>query len=587
MKPKLLLTIPGKLVTLVLLSGLPLASHAADVVAGDVTAVLGSPFFIDATSTGGGDTNASADVAFVRDFGIGAYSFNPAGTEVTIRGIGWAAPGSGVLATQLTVTIHYLGSDGIFGTEDDQLVGTVTDVVPVNTTAGERVWVFDQPMIANISGSSTRFRIRIQGNGNLRFKTNTGTTLAEAKLSVAGSYASSPLPDADGDGIPDVYETNDGVYVSVFQTGTDPAVVDSDGDGLPDGQELLQYGTNPNLVDTDRDGLSDGAEVLVHLTNPTNRDSDNDRLGDGYEIANNLNPLLNADADVDSYLDFLEVLFYGSNPLDQNSFPGDGTAAEPGGFTVMQSADFTSTPGGFDTVAAGLGQALVNEAAGGGGDFDFTTGNTNFIVHYPVIFPAPGSAVTLTGFAWPVVSASGVNRTGDILVQFYDPGDSPTPGGLDVDTLVGTAKGTLEVTGVNNIMFFKFDQPVTFTSGGTGLVVKFQSTSGLRIKAQDAPFSSGLMYTNDGRSTLGNMRSIRLTITGSALAPAFPEIVDISRNGNVTEVIWSRNGAATTTLQRSTDLENFFDVPGKTMTTETFHTETSSEARVFFRVVTP
>lgn len=69
------------------------------------------------------------------------------------------------------------------------------------------------------------------------------------------------LPDSDGDGLPDVYETGTGVYVSPTDTGTDPRVADTDSDGLNDGAEVLIHGSNPLLADTDGDGFTDGFEV--------------------------------------------------------------------------------------------------------------------------------------------------------------------------------------------------------------------------------------------------------------------------------------------------------------------------------------
>ena len=77
--------------------------------------------------------------------------------------------------------------------------------------------------------------------------------------------------DTDGDGIPDVYETNTGVWVSPSDRGTDPNRWDTDGDGLNDGVEsntgvyasLGDTGTNPNLVDTDDDGISDKREIDI------------------------------------------------------------------------------------------------------------------------------------------------------------------------------------------------------------------------------------------------------------------------------------------------------------------------------------
>ncbi len=70
-------------------------------------------------------------------------------------------------------------------------------------------------------------------------------------------------PDTDGDGIPDIFETGTGIYISPMDTGTDPNKADTDGDGLSDGDEVYKYHTNPNLVDTDGDGFSDGFEVAT------------------------------------------------------------------------------------------------------------------------------------------------------------------------------------------------------------------------------------------------------------------------------------------------------------------------------------
>ena len=68
-------------------------------------------------------------------------------------------------------------------------------------------------------------------------------------------------PDSDGDGVVDASETNTGIYVSLFDTGSNPNNWDTDGDGLDDGDEAYRYLTKPLVTDTDEDGFLDGYEV--------------------------------------------------------------------------------------------------------------------------------------------------------------------------------------------------------------------------------------------------------------------------------------------------------------------------------------
>ena len=61
------------------------------------------------------------------------------------------------------------------------------------------------------------------------------------------TYATCPsLTDTDGDRIPDFAETDNGIYLNLRSTGTNPLVADTDGDGLSDGDELL--GTLEGLI---------------------------------------------------------------------------------------------------------------------------------------------------------------------------------------------------------------------------------------------------------------------------------------------------------------------------------------------------
>jgi autotransporter-associated beta strand protein len=99
------------------------------------------------------------------------------------------------------------------------------------------------------------------------------------------------LPDTDGDGLADRWETNTGTFVSSTDTGSNPNLPDTDGDTIDDGTEVLTHRTNPNRADTDGDGLRDDAEISTHLTNPLLGDTDLDGTGDGAEITAGKNPL--------------------------------------------------------------------------------------------------------------------------------------------------------------------------------------------------------------------------------------------------------------------------------------------------------
>jgi hypothetical protein len=86
--------------------------------------------------------------------------------------------------------------------------------------------------------------------------------------------------DTDKDGLEDNVETKTEVWVSATDTGTSPTKDDSDKDNLKDGVETntgtyvspTDTGTDPNKKDTDGDGVGDGSEVAGG-TDPTDRNS--------------------------------------------------------------------------------------------------------------------------------------------------------------------------------------------------------------------------------------------------------------------------------------------------------------------------
>ncbi len=165
-------------------------SHSADIVEGPVS-VLGPDFIFNQASTGGGDNNATA---FSRTI-PGLFS---AGSAVRLTGIAWASPNAGTSATTVTAVFTEPGADGVFGTADDVVVGTVTDSLVYEGIAGTYVWAFDEAV--EFTSSNGALRVQLNSDGNVRRKTTSGTSQDNVKLTLAGTAGSLPPAPPEPDG---------------------------------------------------------------------------------------------------------------------------------------------------------------------------------------------------------------------------------------------------------------------------------------------------------------------------------------------------------------------------------------------------
>ncbi len=123
------------------------------------------------------------------------------------------------------------------GGEEDFLsvhVGS-NDVVYVgaNTVLSREADVYGEASVRLFAGTrqTLTFKLVSRGDPDARIEIH----------SISLTYAL----DSDGDGLGDDEETNTGVFVSPFETGTDPADPDTDGDGAGDLEEIAA-GTDPN-----------------------------------------------------------------------------------------------------------------------------------------------------------------------------------------------------------------------------------------------------------------------------------------------------------------------------------------------------
>lgn len=118
----------------------------------------------------------------------------------------------------------------------------------------------------------------MDSGGHWSFVGNTGGT--DNNVAVVRSLSE---VDTDGDGLPDLAETNTGVYISAWSTGTDPENPDTDGDGVDDGAEVAQdrypLGVNWPPQPAEHPPLSSAPPVLIGDVGSSNAMLAGDRTG--------------------------------------------------------------------------------------------------------------------------------------------------------------------------------------------------------------------------------------------------------------------------------------------------------------------
>ena len=201
--------------------------------------------------------------------------------------------------------------------------GSHTLVVKMNgQTLATRVFTGDYTMTVITSAAAGA---AVAGRNTIEISRTGGTPVAWIQFDyLTLEVDPTALTDADGDGLPQWWELDNGLSDGNFAD----AAQDADSDGSANAQEFAR-GTNPQLADTDGDGLKDGAETNTGAyvsaantgTNPLKADTDGDSLSDGVEVA--LLPPANPhviDTDADGAPDAWEVAT-GYAPTNAASVP--------------------------------------------------------------------------------------------------------------------------------------------------------------------------------------------------------------------------------------------------------------------------
>lgn len=348
--------------------------------------------------------------------------------------------------------------------------------------------------------------------------------------------------DQDGDGLVDIFDSNDGIGTIANLTGSNAERQDTDSDSAEDWRDVDDDGdgTNTSAEDTS-DGMGGGADgdwtndfsqggntVPDYLFNddrdgdgisdPTDADSDNDGIADiiefdGVSYASGSSPFADDDADgIYNYLDSDATGFVDSNNdgvddrLDQdldgipNFFDLD---SDNDGIADLQEANLTDTNG----------DGTLNEGSG------ITDTNNNGIND------ANDFACGTTGYALSVHSATSVNNPYNAT--------GPTNGG----------RASLNAL-TDELVLFMGES----IADGVTLTIEARETNTLGKEMTVEQSSDGVTFTNPATYTFAAVSSEEneaYTLVGAAQYIRITLTVDVAGNLQIDRVSYSRTNPCT------------------------------------------
>lgn len=306
--------------------------------------------------------------------------------------------------------------------------------------------------------------------------------------------------DADGDGLPDVWEMQ--YFSNLSQTGTG----DPDGDGLNNATEYT-FGFNPAVsdvnTDSDSDGLKDLWEIqyFTNLSQAAAGDPDGDGLSNKLEHDFGFNPMVSnatTDSDGDGLLDVWELSFFAN--LTQN---GSGDP-DSDGLTNALERDYGFNPTVSNATTDSDGDGLLdlweinyfsnlNQIASGDPDND----SLNNLVEMEVGLN-------------PMVSDAGVDSDSDGLPDVWE--------WSYFSNLSQTASGDPDVDDLNNGLELQFGLNPTVSNAATdsdhdGLPDVWELTYFSNLSATAAGNPDGDEFINIVEKALGLNPTIANTAT--------------------------------------------------------------------------